>query len=309
MVKNKGKWERSRYGNTRNKKYKFVAVCTAQSAGASLLAQAQPEDLHCSPARNSAGFQTKTGQVVCRIRGILEPICKAIGLKKIPEQSTMCREEHRLKPYLELANVRLVQAVLPERPFATGDGTGLSFTGKSSYYVRRIMGQRGYKRKGYARLVVVNTTKNIILGAGLRVLPTGELNLLRKIWVKLARKPSTLVWDKAGDSEPHHKWLEHDEKVRSIAPVRKGWRRGSFRKKLKDNFPQKTYNKRNHSETTIRLYKLAFGEALKAKSLKGRRAEVAGNVITHNLNQRLKKFFIQMFSTRPLAQAALKKSK
>jgi hypothetical protein len=230
---------------------------------------------------------------------ILEPICKAIGLKKIPEQSTMCREEHRLKPYLELANVRLVQAVLPERPFATGDGTGLSFTGKSSYYVRRIMGQRGYKRKGYARLVVVNTTKNIILGAGLRVLPTGELNLLRKIWVKLARKPSTLVWDKAGDSEPHHKWLEHDEKVRSIAPVRKGWRRGSFRKKLKDNFPQKTYNKRNHSETTIRLYKLAFGEALKAKSLKGRRAEVAGNVITHNLNQRLKKFFIQMFSMRP----------
>lgn len=230
---------------------------------------------------------------------VLEPICQAIGLKRIPDQSTMCKEEHRLRPYLEAANVRLLQAILPERPFATGDGTGLSFTGKSSYYVRRIMGQRGVKRKGYARLVIVITPKNFILGAGLRVLPTGELNLLRKIWPKLARKPSTLIWDKAGDSEKLHKWLEHDEKVRSIAPVRKGAVRGHFRLKLKNNFPQKTYNKRNHSETTIKLYKQSFGENLKASSLKGRRAEVASNVLTHNLTQRLKYFFKLRFSMRP----------
>ena len=234
---------------------------------------------------------------------ILGPVCRAIGLKEIPEQSTMCREEHRLRPYMELASVKLIQAVLPERPFATGDGTGLSFTGKSSYYIRRIMGQRGVKRKGYARLVVVNTTKNYILGAGLRVLPIGELNLLQKIWPKLARKPSTLVWDKAGDSEKLHKWLEHDENVRSIAPVRKGAVRGFFRLKLKEKFPQKTYNKRNHSETTIKLYKQSFGENLKASSLKGRRAEVAANVLTHNLNQRLKNFFLMTFSMPPVGRA------
>jgi len=230
---------------------------------------------------------------------LLEPLCKAIGLEKIPEQSTLCREEHRLRPYLEAANVKLIQAVLPERPFTTGDGTGLSFTGRSSYYVRRIMGQRGMKRKGYARLVIVNTTKNIILGAGLRVLPVGELSLLQKIWPKLARKPSTLVWDKAGDSEDHHKWLEHDEQVRSIAPARKGCKKGFFRKKLFLNLPEKTYGKRNHSETTIRLYKHSFGESLKAKSIRGRRAEVACNVLTHNLNQRIKFFFNVMFSMRP----------
>lgn len=227
---------------------------------------------------------------------ILDQLCQAIGLTSIPNQSTLCWEEHRLRPYLEMANVRLIQAVLPERPFASGDGTGLSFSGKSSYYVRRILGQRGTKRKGYARLVVVNTTKNIILGAGLRLLPTGELSLLRKIWPRLARKPSTLVWDKAGDSEKHHQWLEHDEQVRSIAPVRKGAVRGFFRKKLNGSFPRKTYPKRNHSETSIRLYKHSFGEHLKAKSLIGRRAEVVCNVLTHNLNQRIKFFFILRFS-------------
>ena len=225
---------------------------------------------------------------------ILTPICEAIGLKKIPEQSTLCKEEHRLKFWLEKANVKMIQAILPERPFASGDGTGLSFANGSSYYIRRIMGQHGAKRRGFARLVLVNTTKNIILGGGIRVLPTGELNLLRSIWPKLARKPSTLVWDKSGDSERHHEWLE-ELGVRSIAPVRKGYSHGRIRKKLAISFPQKTYNKRNHSETTVKLYKQSFGDSLKAKSLKGRRAEVAICILTNNLNQRLKIFIIWTF--------------
>ena len=156
------------------------------------------------------------------------------------------------------------------------------------------MGQKCVKRRGYAKIIVVNTTKNYILGSELRVLPTGELNLLRSFWKKLARKPSTLVGDKAGDSEKHHRWLK-DEGVRSIAPVKKNWARGQLRKKLKDNFPQKIYNKRNHSETTVRLYKQSFGDSLKARSLKGRKAEVAINTLTHNLNQRLKNFILWSF--------------
>ena len=226
---------------------------------------------------------------------ILTPVCEAIGLKKIPEQSTLCKEEHRLRFWLEKTNVKMIQAILPERPFASGDGTGLSFANGSSYYIRRIMGQRGVKRRGFARVVFVNTTKNIILGSGLRVLNSGELNLLRSIWPKLARKPSTLVWDKTGDSEKHHKWLEHDEGVRSIAPVRKGYKKGFFRRKLLEDFPQKTYNKRNHSETTVKLYKQSFGDSLKARSLKGRRAELVTCTLTHNLNQRLKIFIIVTF--------------
>ena len=225
---------------------------------------------------------------------ILTPICEAIGLKKIPEQSTLCKEEHRLRVWLEKTNVKMIQAILPERPFASGDGTGLSFANGSSYYIRRIMGQRGMKRRGFARVVFVNTTKNIILGSGLRVLNSGELNLLRSVWPKLARKPSTLVWDKTGDSEKHHEWLK-EQGIRSIAPVRKGYKRGRIRKELARNFPEKTYHKRNHSETTVKLYKQSFGDSLKARSLKGRRAELAICTLTHNLNQRLKIFLVWTF--------------
>ena len=229
---------------------------------------------------------------------ILTDLCEAINLKKIPEQSTLCKEEQRLKFWLEQANIKLVQAVLPDRPFASGDGTGLSFANGSSYYIRKIMGQRGVRRRGFAKVVFVNTTKNIILGSGMRVLPAGELHILRRIWKNLARKPSTLVWDKSGDSEDHHEWLEEND-VRSIAPVRKGYRRGRIRKKLAGNFPQKKYNKRNHSETTVKLYKQSFGGSLKARSLKGRRAEIATCTLTHNLNQRLKIFIVGCFQCDP----------
>jgi transposase len=229
---------------------------------------------------------------------IMSALTQEIGLENIPDQSTFCREEKRLKKWLELTNIKLIQAVLPLRPFASGDGTGLSFSNGSSYYVRRILGIRGMKRKGFARVVFVNTTQNLILGSGLRVLPKGELSILHKIWPNLARKPSTLVWDKAGDSEAHHEWLDEQD-VRSIAPVRKGFRRGRLRKQLAKNFPQKMYNKRNHSETTVKLYKQSFGETLKARSLKGRRAELVANTLTHNLTQRLKKILSWMFSMRP----------
>lgn len=235
---------------------------------------------------------------------IMTGMTREIGLENIPDQSTFCREERRLKKWLELANIKLIQAILPLRPLATGDGTGLSFANGSSYYIRRILGQRGVKRRGFAKVVFVSTTQNLILGSGIRVLPTGELNILRKIWPRLARKPSTLIWDKAGDSEAHHEWLE-DQEVRSIAPVRKGFRRGRLRKKLAKNFPQKIYHKRNHSETTVRLYKHCFGEALKAKSLKARRAELVANTLTHNLNQRLKKILVTMFAMRPIIEKKL----
>lgn len=141
-----------------------------------------------------------------------------IGLEELPDPSTLCREEECLLEWLESANVRLIQAVLPRRVLGVGDGTGLQMRHRSSYYVRRIMGLRGKNRRGYARLVFVGTPKNYILGAAIRLLPRGELHILRRLWPKLARELSTLIWDGAADSEPHHRWLA-EQGTRSIAPV------------------------------------------------------------------------------------------
>ena len=55
---------------------------------------------------------------------------------------------------------------------------------------------------------------------------------------KVRKKPTTFVYDKKGDSELFHEWLE-EQGIRSIASVRKGARKGRIRRKLMKNFPKK----------------------------------------------------------------------
>jgi hypothetical protein len=119
--------------------------------------------------------------------------------------------------------------------------------------------------------------------------------MVKSMWKKLIKKPSTLVYDKKGDSEPFHEWLE-EQGTRSIAPVRKGGRRGRIRRQLMKNFPQKTYNKRNRNENVNYVFKNKHGDAIKAYSIKGRRAEVATKIVSHNLWARLKALQIELFN-------------
>ena len=56
------------------------------------------------------------------------------------------------------------------------------------------------------------------------------------------------------DSEKLHRYFA-EQNIWSIAPVKKNWRKGQLRKKLKDNFPQKLYNKRNIVESMFHAFK------------------------------------------------------
>ena len=213
-------------------------------------------------------------------------------LSAIPDEGTLCKEEKRLLPFLEAAAILLVLPLLPDAFVAGADMTGLQTKRASPYYIKRVMGS--YSRRGFARLLFV-VWKFYILVWELRLLPKDELKMLKSAWKKLKKKPSTLVYDKKGDSEPHHEWLEQ-QGIRSIAPVRKGARRGKRRRELMKSFPQKTYNKRNWNENTNYRFKNRYGDSLKAYTVKGRRAEVATKVLAQNLWTRLKAIITELFN-------------
>jgi hypothetical protein len=141
--------------------------------------------------------------------------------------------------------------------------TGLQTRRASPYYVKRILAS--YSRRGFARLELISW-KNFILGWELRLLRKDELAMLKSLWKKLRKKPTTVVYDKKGDCEDYHEWLE-DQGIRSIAPVRKGARRGRIRRKLMRNFSQKIYNKRNRIENINFVFKNKYGDSLKAYTL------------------------------------------
>ena len=158
-----------------------------------------------------------------------------LGLKAIPDEGTLCKEEKRLRSFLEVIAIKLAIAILPKRFVMAADMTGLQTRRASPYYVRRV--KVNYSRRGFARLEIASW-KTYILGWELRLLHKDELAMFKSLWKKVKRKPTTLVYDKKGDCETFHEWLE-EQGVRSIAPVRKGARRGRYRRQLKRKFPQK----------------------------------------------------------------------
>jgi hypothetical protein len=215
-----------------------------------------------------------------------------LHLKAIPDEGTLCKEEKRLKPFLETTAILLVLPLLPRSFVAGADMTGLQTRRKSAYYIKRILGK--YSRRGFARLELL-VWKRFILGWEMRLMHKDELDMLKSLWKKVSKKPSTLLYDKKGDCEDHHEWLEK-QGIRSIAPVRKGARKGRIRKKLLKNFPQKIYNKRNRNENVNFSFKNRYGDAINAHSLLGKRAEITSKIVAYNLWARLDALLTELFN-------------
>lgn len=214
-----------------------------------------------------------------------------LALKAIPDEGTLCKEEKRLRPFLENLAILLVLPLLPKRFVAGADMTGLQTRRQSAYYTKRVFGE---KIRGFARLEFL-VWKRFIIGWELRLMHKDELAMLKSLWKKLKKKPSTMLYDKKGDCEEYHEWLE-EQGIRSIAPVRKGARRGRIRKKLMKHFPQKLYNKRNRNENVNFVFKNKHGDALQAYTVKGRRAEITTKIVAYNLWARLKTLQEEVFN-------------
>ena len=60
-----------------------------------------------------------------------------LGLKAIPDEGTLCKEEKRLKPYLEALAMRLVLSLLPKRFVAGADMAGLQMRRARSFFFHK----------------------------------------------------------------------------------------------------------------------------------------------------------------------------
>tara|TARA_B100000315_G_scaffold179028_1_gene167730 strand:- start:59 stop:466 length:408 start_codon:yes stop_codon:yes gene_type:complete len=98
--------------------------------------------------------------------------------------------------------------------------------------------------------------------------------------------------DKGYDAEWLHQFFA-SLKVRSIAPVRKGARRGRYRKKLRDNFPEKLYHKRSIVESVIHALKQRFGGHIGSKYMCSARTEMYVRAILYNMSMLLRRLLGQ----------------
>ena len=169
-----------------------------------------------------------------------------------------------------------------ECKIAAIDGTGISRTSASQHYLKRINSE--YKVKRHTQLVaMVDVKKKKFLSWRFRAKPRGETLDVRYLVRHASVTPRTVLMDKGYDSNPLHTWLREEALIWSVAPVRKGCRRGRYRKEMRDYFDYGLYWQRNIVECLFGAVKRLFGSHIRAQKANMQRAEISAKLITYNI--------------------------
>jgi transposase len=165
-------------------------------------------------------------------------------------------------------------------PIAAGDGTGFSRSGPSNYYLRRI-DRDGPVGRPVQAICLVDVKRRKFASCAINARPRHEAKFIPRLHNQ-APDIDILLLDKAFDKEALHAWLEENGTF-SLAPVRKGCRRGSHRKFIRDHMDWFLYWQRNIVESLFSALKRLFGNDLKCKSIRTQTAEIFCRLIAYNI--------------------------
>ena len=200
----------------------------------------------------------------------------------VATKSTLQRYSSKL--HLPFWQKMFQQTVSKASKIVSIDGTGLERTKASQHYIHRIDAERPFC-KGYHLSIIVGENSKI-LSLRIRQRYCHDTKDVKYLTKRLPGKPKIILMDKGYDSEKLHRYFA-EQNIMSIAPVKKNWSKGQIRKKLKDNFPQKLYNKRSRIESIFHALKQKFGASVSSKKIISARAEIYCRAILHNLFLRI----------------------
>ncbi len=185
----------------------------------------------------------------------------------------------------------LAQASVDEKhcEWAAIDGTTLSRTNASQHYLKRI-GEDNHIKRPVQEVIMIDVEHRKFLSWRFRAKPRGEKCDVPYLVQHSPILPEGVLMDKGFDSNPLHAFLRK-EGMWSIAPVRKGCKRGNFRKQLRDCFDWAIYWQRNIVESLISAVKRLFGSHVRARTARMQRAEVFCRFIAYNIGALITTFY------------------
>lgn len=192
---------------------------------------------------------------------------KAVGLKQVPDYTTLYRFLRRLD---ERKIERVLRAAVRQRP-ASGragrgksvvavDATGLSPGAISTFFVKRLNDQGGTWRRWLKWLVAVDTDRQLVLAQEARSGPVNDSARLRSV-IHAARAVTEIgavVADAEFDSERNHRFIRRQVHAQSAIPAKRGkvtWRIQGIRAQMRRRFPRALYRRRALAETVFSVAK------------------------------------------------------
>lgn len=183
------------------------------------------------------------------------------------------------------------------------DGTTMARSNPSQHYLHRIDSE-GHVSRPIQQVLMIDVKRRKFLAWRIRATPRGEKCDVLYLMKQSPTLPDLALMDKGFDSEPLHTSLR-DMGVWSVAPTRKGCKRGRYRKQLRDCFDHSLYWQRNIVESLIGAIKRLFGVYIRARTWRAQRAEVYSRLISYNMGA----YARNLLSTEPLSTAVSQKYK
>jgi len=171
------------------------------------------------------------------------------------------------------------------------DATTFTRSCPSFHYLKRIDRVKPIGRP-VKLSILVNTRTKKILAAKFRSKPAGDCKDLPALLKNC--KAKTLVADKGYDSEQVHQHL-FERGIKAMIPLRKGARRGFYRRKAAKHFNLRIYHRREMPESSFSSLKRKFGTSVKCRSARTQRAEIYCRLLLQNVIS----LIIQRFRTKP----------
>ncbi|MBL7100533.1 MAG: IS5 family transposase [Nanoarchaeota archaeon] len=202
-----------------------------------------------------------------------------IGLKRIPHHTTLVKFAKQIKP-------KLLDFLLPFRKakMVGVDATGFEIENLSTHYQMRTA--RSIYRRHIKLTVSADLDKQIILRQEIHKSPRHDT----KDFIPSLKGIKTLFVcaDKGYDSHKNHKFVIKKLKAKSLIKVRKNISthyRSTLRRKIANNFDEKTYHQRSKAETIFSVIKRKYGSCLKARNFNTQKKEVLCKLIAYNIDR------------------------
>ena len=184
-----------------------------------------------------------------------------------------------------------LSAAVNEVYIAAVDSTRFSLTNPSLHYLNRI--QQSFVPCPVHVSVLVDTRRGHILACRHRVRYAGDAKDVPYLLRHTPVLPAKLVGDAAYNVE---KTVFRECDKRSVIAVIKhhrGRKRGRYRKKMRKHFHHRTYARRNIAESIIGKLKQRYGGSFRCRSARTQRAELYARVILLNLEDHIRRLFLQ----------------
>ena len=178
-------------------------------------------------------------------------------------------------------------------PLAAADGTGLSRSNASEYYIKRIDRKKPIHKAAQV-ITLVDVEQRKFIAGNIWAQAKGEAKRIPQLHKKCVVSPDVLLMDKGFDAEYLHQWL-NEHGTFSVAPVRKNCRRGRHRKMLRDCMDWTLYWQRNIVESLFSALKRLFGSVLRCRHIRTQTAELFARLIAYNIGYQRRLFLLSRY--------------